>query len=174
MLSLRNWLISSKSLTLWVYSCLQYSVCTCHEVMRPVSWSSCFECWVLNQLSHYPLSLSSRGSLVPLHFMPISVVSSAYLRLLIFLLAVLIPACASSSLVFHTMYSACKLNKQGDSIQPWHSLFSILNHLVVPCPVLTVASWPAYRFLRRHIMLSGIPMSLRTCVCGYIQSKALA
>ena len=36
----------------------------------------------------------------------IRVVSSAYLRLLIFLLAILIPACASSSLAFHVMYSA--------------------------------------------------------------------
>ena len=36
----------------------------------------------------------------------IRVVSSAYLRLLIFLLAVLIPACASSSPVFRMMYSA--------------------------------------------------------------------
>ena len=34
------------------------------------------------------------------------VVSFAYLRLLIFLLAILIPACASSSLAFHMMYSA--------------------------------------------------------------------
>ena len=41
----------------------------------------------------------------------IMVVSSAYLRLLIFLLAILIPACASSSLAFHMMYSACKLIK---------------------------------------------------------------
>ena len=39
----------------------------------------------------------------------IRVVSSAYLRLLIFLLAILIPACASSSLAFHMMYSAYKL-----------------------------------------------------------------
>ena len=39
-------------------------------------------------------------------------VSSAYLRLLIFLLAILIPAYASSSLAFHMMYSAYKLNKQ--------------------------------------------------------------
>ena len=46
----------------------------------------------------------------------ISVVSSAYLKLLIFLLAFLIPACASSSLAFHMMYySAYKLNKQGES-----------------------------------------------------------
>ena len=47
----------------------------------------------------------------------IRVVSSAYLRLLIFLPAILIPACASSSPVFLTMYTAYKLNKQGDNIQ---------------------------------------------------------
>ena len=46
----------------------------------------------------------------------IRVVSSAYLRLLIFLLAILIPACASSSPVFCMMYSAQKLNKQDDNI----------------------------------------------------------
>ena len=44
-------------------------------------------------------------------------VSSAYLRLLIFLLAILIPACASSSPAFLMMHSAYKLNKQGDDIQ---------------------------------------------------------
>ena len=38
------------------------------------------------------------------------VVSSAYLRLLIFLTAILIPVCDSSSLAFHTKYSAYKLN----------------------------------------------------------------
>ena len=48
----------------------------------------------------------------------IRVVSSAYLRLLIFLPAILIPACASSSQAFRIMYSAYKLNKQGDNIQP--------------------------------------------------------
>ena len=37
-----------------------------------------------------------------------------YLRLLIFLPAILIPACASSSLAFCIIYSAYKLNKQGD------------------------------------------------------------
>ena len=44
------------------------------------------------------------------------VVSSAYLRLLIFLTAILIPACASSSPAFHMIYSAYKLNKQGDNM----------------------------------------------------------
>ena len=82
----------------------------------------------------------------------ISVVSTAYLRLLIFFQAVLIPACASSSPAFLMMYSAYKLNKQGDNIQPWS---------VVPCPVLTAASWPAYGFLKSHVRWSGIPISLR-------------
>ena len=49
------------------------------------------------------------------------------------------------------MYSAYKLNKQGDNIQPWHTPFPILNQSVVPCLVLTVASWPAYRFHRRQV-----------------------
>ena len=32
-------------------------------------WSSFSECWTLSQLFHSPLSLSSRGFLVPLHFL---------------------------------------------------------------------------------------------------------
>ena len=91
----------------------------------------------------------------------IKVVSSAYLRLLIFLLAILIPAFASCSRAFLMLYSAYKLNKQGRNIQPWHIPFPILNQSVVPCPVLTVASWPAYRFLRRWVRWSDIPISLR-------------
>ena len=70
-------------------------------------------------------------------------IPSAYLRLLIFLLAILIPAYESSSLAFHMMYSAYKLNKQGDNIQPWCTPFPIWKQSIVPCPVLTVASWPA-------------------------------
>ena len=48
----------------------------------------------------------------------IKMVLSAYLRLLIFLPAILIPGCASSSPAFLIMYSAYTLNKQGDNIQP--------------------------------------------------------
>ena len=91
----------------------------------------------------------------------IRVVSSVYLRLLIFLPAVLIPACASSSLAFHMMYSVYKLNKQGDNIQSWSTPFLIWKQSFVPCLVLTVASWPAYRFLRRQVRWSGIPISWR-------------
>ena len=118
-----------------------------------------FECWVLTQLFHSSLSPSSRGSLVPLH--AIKVVSSAYLKLLIFLLEILIPACDSSSLAFCMMYSAYKLNKQGDSMQPWRVPFPILNQSIVPCPVLTVASWPAKQVSHGQVRWSGIPLSLR-------------
>ena len=55
----------------------------------------------------------------------ITVVSSAYLRLLMCLPAILIPAWVSSSLAFRMMYSANNLNKQGDNIQPWHTPFPI-------------------------------------------------
>ena len=87
--------------------------------------------------------------------------SSAYLRSLIFLPTILIPAWASSSLAFHMMYSAYKLNKQGDNIQHWCTAFPILKQSVVPCPVLTVASWPVYKFLKRQVKCSGIPISSR-------------
>jgi len=105
----------------------------------------------------------------------IRVVSTTYLRVLIFFPAILIPACASSSPVFLMMYSAYKLNKQGDNIQPWHTPFPIWNQFVVPCPVLTAASWSAYRFLRRQVRWSGIPISLRIfhSLLWSTQSKAL-
>ena len=55
------------------------------------------------------------------------------------------------------MYSAYKLNEQGDNIQPWRTPFPIWNQSIVSCPVLTVASWPAYRFLKRQV--SGLIFS---------------
>ena len=114
-------------------------------------WFLFLERWVLSQLFHSLLSISSRNSFSSSLLSAISMVSSAYLRLLIFLPAILIPACASSSQAFCVMYSAYKLNKQGDNIQLWHTPFSIWNKSIVPCLVLTVAFWPAYRFLRRPL-----------------------
>ena len=57
----------------------------------------------------------------------IRVVSSAYLRLLMFLLAILIPAYASSSPAFLMMYSVYKLNYQNGNTQPWRTFFSQLG-----------------------------------------------
>ena len=104
-----------------------------------------------------------------------SFIVQLYLRLLIFLPAILIPACASSSLLFLMVYSAYKLNKQGDNMQPWRTPFPIWNQSVVPCPVLTVASWPANRFFKRHVRWSGIPVSFRIfhILLWSTQSKAL-
>ena len=80
----------------------------------------------------------------------IRIVTSAYVRLL-FLLAILIPACESSSPAFHIMYSTSRLNKQGDNMHLWQTPFPIFSQFVFPCLVLTVASYPAYRFLRRQV-----------------------
>ena len=94
-------------------------------------------------------------------FSVIRVVSSAYLRLLIYLLAILIPACESSSPAFCMMYSAYKLNKQDDNTQPWCTPFPTLNQFIVLCLVPTVASCPTYKFLRRQMKSSVVPISLR-------------
>ena len=92
----------------------------------------------------------------------IRAVSSAYLRLLIFLPAIFIPAALHPVQRFSwCTHSAYELNKQGDNIQPWHTPFPIWSQSAVPCPVLTVASWPAYRFLRRQVRGSGILIPFR-------------
>ena len=118
----------------------------CHEVMGPDAMIFVF--WMLSFKPTFSLSFSFIKRLFTSSLLSaIRMVASAYLRLLIFLLAVLIPACASSSLAFYMMCSAYKLNKQGDNIQPWHTPFPIWNQVIIPCLVLTVGSWPAYRFL---------------------------
>ena len=161
-----SWLLSPSKLILEPKKMKSDTVSTfspsiCHEVIGPDAMILVFECWVLSQLFHSPLSPSSRGSLSASSLSAIKVVSSAYLRLLIFLLAILIPDCDSSSLAFHLMYSAYKLNKQGDNIQPWRTPFLICNQSVVPCLVWTVVSCPTYRFLRRQVKWSGIPPTFR-------------
>jgi len=122
----------------------------CHEVMGQ---DVIFVFWMLS--FKLTFSLSSFTFIKRLFssslLSAIRVVSSAYLRLLIILPAILTSACASSSLAFHMMYSAYKLNKQGDSIQPWCTPFPIWNQSVVPRPVLTFPSWPVYRFLKKQV-----------------------
>ena len=76
---------------------------------------------------------------------------------------------------FH-FHSAYKVNKLDDNIQPWRTPFPIWNQSVVPCPVLTVASWPVYRFLKRQVRWHGIPISFKIfhSLLWSTQSKALA
>ena len=89
-----------------------YSPSICHEVMGPDVMI--FIYWMLSFKPTF--SLSSFTFIKRLFrsssFSSRRVVPSTYLRLLIFLLATLIPACALSSLKFHKMYSAQKW-------QPW-------------------------------------------------------
>ena len=107
-----------------------------YEVMGPDAMIFIF--WML---SFKPTSLLFSSTFIKRLFSSsllsaIRVVSSVYLRSLIFLPAILIPACASASQAFHMMYSAYKLNQQGDNIQPWCTPFPIWDQSIVPCPVL--------------------------------------
>ena len=122
-------------------------------------WSSLFECWVLNQLFTLPFHFHQEA-LSSSSLSAIWVVPSAYQSSLIFYWQswpqlVLHPTQRFSWSTLHM------LNEQGDNIQPWCTPFLIWNQSVVPCPVLTVACWPAYRFLRRKVRCSGIPISLK-------------
>ena len=138
-----------------------FSPSICHEMMGLNAMIICF--WTLSfKLS---LSLSSftliKRLLSSSSLSVIRVAWSAYLRLVIFLPAILIPACDSSCLAFCRMYSAQRLNKQGVSIQPRCTPFPVLNKSVVPCSVLTSNSWSAYKFLSRQVRWSAVPISLR-------------
>ena len=150
-----------------------FSPSICHEVMGLDAMILAFRILSFKTAFSLCFYTSIKRLLAPLHFL--RVVSSAYLRLSIFLPAILIPTCASSSPAFLMTYSAYKLNKQVDSIQPWRTPSPIWNQSVVPCPVLTVASWPAYRFLKRQFKCSGIPISFRifNSLLRSTQSKAL-
>ena len=104
----------------------------CREVMEPDVMLLVF--WMLSfkptfALSSFPFikRIFSSSSLYA-----IRVVSSAYLRLLIFLPEILIQAWASSSPAFLIMYSAYKLNKQGDNIHT-ALMFSFPNLETVYC-----------------------------------------
>ena len=115
-----------------------------HEVMG--SDAMIFIFWMLSLKPHFSLSSFTfiKRLLSSVSLYAIRVMSSAYLRLLISLLSVLIPACDSLSPAFLMMYSVYKLNKQGDNIQPWHIPFLIWNQSVVSCPILIVGSKPGF------------------------------
>ena len=119
--------------------------------MKTDFFQSCGYCWVLRQLFHSLLSLLSRKLFSSFLLSAIRVVSSAYLRLLIFLPAILIPACASSSLALHMVYSECKLNNQGDNRQLSRTPFQIWKGVHCSMSGSNFVSWPAYRFLRRQV-----------------------
>ena len=73
----------------------------CHDLV--------FECWILSQLFHSSFNHIKRlfSSLIS----STKVLLSAYLRLLMFLLAILIPACSSkSSILWHSAFFIVQLS----------------------------------------------------------------
>ena len=103
-----------------------FSPSICHEVIGPDA--VILISWMLSFKPTFSLSSSSRGSLVPIHLLPLKIYHlSIYMSLLIFLPAILVLPCESSSPAFHMMYTAYKLNKQGDTRQPLCIPFTILN-----------------------------------------------
>ena len=112
----------------------------CHEVIGPDAMILVF--WMLSFKPTFSLSSFTFKRLFSSSLLSaIRLVSSAYLSLLIFLPAILIPPYGSSSLAFCMVYSAYKLSKQGDNIQPWCSPSPFWNQSVVPCPVLKTLLW---------------------------------
>ena len=125
-------------------------VCRCFPLfphlfaMKWWSWIpwSFFEYWVLSQFFHSLLSPSSRVSLVLLSFMP---QGCCYLHIRgywYFLPAILILACASSSLAFLIMYSAYKLKSRWQytvlmysfpSFEPVHCSMSCSDRCFLAC-----------------------------------------
>ena len=102
-------ILELKNIKLATISTVSSSIC--HEVMGPDAMILVF--WMLSFQPTFSLSsftfikrLFSSSSLSAIKGVP-----SAYLRLLIFLPAILIPACTSSSPAFLMMYPAYKLNK---------------------------------------------------------------
>ena len=106
---------------------------------------------VLSLLFHSPPSPSSRSSLVPPHFVPLEWYYLHIWGCWYFSHLFWFPACNSSSPAFLMMCSVYKWIKQGDNKQPCHTPFAVLHQPVVPYRILIVASWLAYRFLRRQV-----------------------
>ena len=119
----------------------------CHDLFS--------ERWVLRQLFHSPFSPFIKRLFSSSSLSAVRVVTSAYMRLLIFVLEILIPAYDSSSPAFCMMYSAYMINSRVTT----YSLDVLLSQF---CSMFQVtAFWPAYRFLRRKVRWSGIPISFR-------------
>ena len=141
------WLQSPSTLTLEPKQMKSDTVSTsspsiCYEVMGLDAMILVFECWVLSQLFHFLFSPSSRGSLVPLHFLLLKwyhlhiwgcyFSGQSWLRLV-------------HHLAWHSHNVLCiQLSKQ-----PWCTPFPILNQFV-PCPVITVASYLHTGFSRHR------------------------
>ena len=145
----------------------QNKICHCfHFFPLYFPWSdgtSCHDQHFLNivssQLFQSPLSPSSKDSLVPLHFLSLKryhlhIWGCWYFSWHSWFQLVIHPA---------WYFAWCILHRSEISRVTVYSLLVLLSQFswVVPWLILTVASWPEYRFLRKQVRWSGIPISLR-------------
>ena len=86
--------------------CFHFFLFSAMKQQDNMPWSQIFESWVLSQ--NFPLSFFTfiKRLLNSSSLSAVRTVSLAYLRLLLFLLAILILTCDSSGLVFCMMYPA--------------------------------------------------------------------
>ena len=113
----------NKSATLSIFSPFFYC-----EVMGLNAMILFLQILSLSQLFHSPLSPPSRGSLVPLCFLPLGwyhLHTWGYW----YFSPILVPTCDLSSLEFCMIYSVYKLNKQGDNIHPQSTLTKYISYL---------------------------------------------
>ena len=104
-----------------------FSPFICHEVMGLYVMILVF--WMLSFKPAFSLSSFTLIKRLFTSSSDISIVPSTYLKLMTFLLAILIPACDSSSLRFYMMYSAYKLNKllRQHPYYHYHISFAVLS-----------------------------------------------
>ena len=145
-----------KSLTISIVS-----TSICHEFMGPDAMVLVF--WMLSFKPTFSLSsLTFIKGLFNSSISVIQVVSSAYLRLLIFLPAVMIPPWVSPNLVFHMIYSAYKLNKQGGN--QYTALTNSFPNLEPVCCFMSSSNCcflTCIQISQGWLRWSGIPISLR-------------
>ena len=94
-------------------------------------WMVWFPCWTLKSLIQHH---SSKASIIQFSTLFMVLISHPYIT--------------SGKIIAFARHTS-------------HTAFPIFNKSIVPCLVVTVASWPAYRFLRRQARWSGIPISWR-------------
>ena len=127
----------------------------CHEAMGLDPMTLVF--WMF-KLIFSQSSFTLKRLLTPLHFLP-----SEWYYLLIWDCWYFSPQSWFQTVIHPVWYFAwCtlyNLNKQCENLQPWCTPFPILNQSIVPCLVLTVASWLTYRFLRRQVRWYGFLIS---------------
>ena len=125
----------------------------CHEVMGPDAMIFIF--WMLSFKPTFSLSSSIKRLFSSSSLSAIRVVSSAYLKLLIFLPAILIQACASSSPAFLMMYSHhvhfswCILSTGGQ----YTALIYSFSYLEPVCCSMSSSNWCFLTCIHRIVYL---------------------